>query len=238
MYVEDTGTGDGDIHVTVAGEEYTAEANYDLDGNGVDETVAVMTDDGFVAYTDADADGQADVVRTIDEHGRVVSQARYDEASGNWVSEQPDQRPPAHDPADEAGRSMVVDTPQGDREIGPPTEDTNNDGKADTAIVDTGSGQLMVTDVDGDGSADQVVEISDTGEVTVSHHTGDGEWTVVERGHINGQGSYAPNPATSVAGAADTRAAQDAAWEFEASDQRNSREPRSAWGADADSVWG
>lgn len=56
MYVEDTGAGDGDIRVTVEGEEYTAEANYDLDGDGIDETVTVMTDDGFVAYTDQDAD--------------------------------------------------------------------------------------------------------------------------------------------------------------------------------------
>lgn len=244
MYVEDTGAGNGDIHVIVSGEEYTAEANYDLDGNGVDETAAVMTDDGFVAYTDADADGRADVVRTFDEQGKVLNQARYDEASGNWVPEQPEQGPPAPHPTEQQGRSMVVDTPQGDREIGPPTEDTDNDGKPDTAIVDVESGQLMVTDVDGDGSADQVVEISDTGEVTVSHHTGNGEWTVVERGHVDDQGSYAsesapsepdrPGAARSAAGGgADDRAAQDAAWRFE---DTSPAATRATW--DSDAAWG
>lgn len=240
MYVEDTGAGNGDIHVIVSGEEYTAEANYDLDGNGIDETAAVMTDDGFVAYTDADADGRADVVRTIDERGRVRSQARYDEASGNWVPERPEQGPPAPDPTEQRGRSMVVDTPRGEREIGPPTEDTDNDGKPDTAIVDVESGQLMVTDVDGDGSADQVVEISDTGEVTVSHHTGDGRWTVVERGHVDDQGSYATDAAPSESarpGSAksttDDRAAQDAAWRFE---DASPAAADTSW--DSDAAWG
>lgn len=210
MYVEDTGAGDGDIEVTVAGEEYIAEANYDLDGNEVDETVTVMTDDGFVAYTDQDTDGDADVVRTVDAHGTVVGQARYEEATGHWVSERPEQQPDADDQRGDTGaEAMVVDTPQGDRWIGPPTEDTDNDGRADTAIVETGSGRMMVTDVNGDGSADQVVEISDTGEVTVAHHTGDGRWTVVEEGRIGREGEYVPKPA------ATATATEDAAWEFE-----------------------
>ncbi|MDR7302127.1 DUF6802 family protein [Haloactinomyces albus] len=264
MYVEDTGAGDGDIRVTVEGEEYTAEANYDLDGNGIDETAAMMTEDHFVAYTDQDADGAADIMRTVDSEGTVVARARYEEAAGHWVSERPQQRsqqqsqqPHRQQPADDeppgqAGAgSMTVDTPQGDRRIGPPTEDTDNDGRPDTAIVHTGSGRLMVTDVDGDGSADQVVEISDTGEVTVVQHTGDGQWAVVEDGRVDRAGGYASNP--------DMSSTEDAAWEDSPRDvgrrytepagyrqagdrqdgdrQDGDRQADSAWRPDSDSLW-
>lgn len=217
MYVEDTGAGDGDVRITVDGEEYTAEANYDLDGNGVDETVSVMIDDGFMAYTDEDADGDADVMRTLDQRGNVLGQARFDEAAGQWVEERPDSSLAPDDSADSNEESMVLDTPQGDRRIGPPTEDTNNDGKADTAILDTDSGQMMVTDVDGDGSADQVVEIGDSGEVTVAKHTGDGEWTVVEQGGVDGQ----HRSAGSAEGG--RSATEDSLWDFpETEDERDS----------------
>ncbi|MEU5851646.1 DUF6802 family protein [Saccharopolyspora shandongensis] len=209
MYIEETGAGDGDIKVTVEGEEYTAEANYDLDGDGIDETVAVMTDDGYVAYIDDDGDGQADVMQSINSDGVVVEQARFDAETGAWTGEAPQQHPGGADPEDQQhGRSMVIDTPQGDMQVGPATEDTNQDGIADTAVVETeAGGTMLVTDVDGDGSADQVVEISQTGDVTISHHTGDGQWTVVEQGKMTGDGQYAPNQAT---GATD-----DAAWTFD-----------------------
>ncbi|MCI2418911.1 hypothetical protein MOQ72_15820 [Saccharopolyspora sp. K220] len=208
MYIEETGAGDGDIKVTVDGEEYTAEANYDLDGDGVDETVTVLTDDGYVAYIDENADGQADVMQSIDANGVVVEQARFDPGTGKWTGEAPDQHPGSADPQDQGGQSMVIDTPQGDMQVGPATEDTNSDGIADTAVVETDAGgTMLVTDVDGDGSADQVVEISQTGDVTISHHTGDGQWTVVEQGKMTDDGQYAPNPAT---GATD-----DATWTFD-----------------------
>ncbi|MGW1681929.1 DUF6802 family protein [Saccharopolyspora sp. NPDC002376] len=208
MYIEEQGAGDGDIKVTVEGDEYTAEANYDLDGDGVDDTVAVMTDDGYVAYIDEDHDGQADVMQTINHDGTVVDQARYDAATGKWTGEAPQQHPGGMDPEQDHGPAMVIDTPQGDVQVGPATEDTNSDGMADTAVVETESGgTMLVTDVDGDGSADQVVEISQNGEVTISHHTGDGQWTVVEQGQVTGDGQYAPNPAT---GATD-----DATWNFD-----------------------
>ncbi|NHD16290.1 MULTISPECIES: DUF6802 family protein [Actinopolyspora] len=204
MYVEDTGSGDGDIRINVDGAEYTAEANHDLDQNGVDETVAVLTDDGYLAYTDSDSDGAADVMRTVDEQGNVVERARFDEVSGEWVPEQPDGSP-RQDPRDDAGgQAMVVDTPRGDREVGPPTEDTNNDGRPDTAVVDTDGGQMLVTDVNGDGAADQMVRINDSGEVTVAKHTGDGEWTVVDQGSFDGSGQYASGQTKSpVTGAED-----------------------------------
>ncbi|GAB2654639.1 hypothetical protein GCM10027271_11340 [Saccharopolyspora gloriosae] len=210
MYIEETGAGDGDIKVTVEGAEYTAEANYDLDGDGVDDAVTIMTDDGYVAYVDEDADGRADIMQTVDAEGAVVGQARYDAASGDWVAEQPQQHPVDDDPREQGGASMVIDTPGGEQQVGPATEDTDNDGRADTAVVTTETGTMLVTDVDGDGSADQLVEIGNTGEVTITHHTGAGQWTVVEQGRLDQQGQYTPAPHP-VAGATD-----DATWTFDA----------------------
>ncbi|MEB3371190.1 DUF6802 family protein [Saccharopolyspora mangrovi] len=209
VYIEETGAGDGDIKVTVDGEEYTAEANYDLDGDGLDETVAVMTDDGFVAYIDENADGQADLMQTITRDGQVLDQARFHADSGEWTAETPQQHPggTAEDHPDDP-KQMVIDTPQGDVQVGPATEDSNSDGVADTAVVQSENGNtVLVTDVDGDGSADQVVEITQAGGVTISHHTGDGQWTVVEQGQIGDNGQYARNEAAS--------ATDDATWTFD-----------------------
>lgn len=209
VYIEETGAGDGDIKVTVDGEEYTAEANYDLDGDDLDETVAVMTDDGYVAYVDENADGQADLMQTITKEGQVVEQARFNADTGEWTAEEPHQNPGgAPEGHPDEGKQMVMDTPQGDVQVGPATEDTNSDGIADTAVVQSENGNtVLVTDVDGDGSADQVVEITQTGDVIISHHTGDGEWTVVEQGQIGDNGQYAPNQAAS--------ATDDATWTFD-----------------------
>ncbi|QUH05573.1 hypothetical protein HUO13_36625 [Saccharopolyspora erythraea] len=223
MYIEETGANDGDIKISVEGEEYTAEANFDLDGDGVDETVAVMTDDGYVGYIDENADGAADVMQTVDANGQVVSQARFDAATGDWVAEQPQQHPGEADPRQQGGESMVVDTPEGDVQIGPATEDTNQDGVADTAVVSTADGTRLVTDVDGDGSADQIIDISSTGDVTTAHHTGDGQWTVVEQGRIDEHGQYTPSPAV---GPTD-----DAAWSFGDPEPQAQPEPKPEGGA-------
>ncbi|WP_243790446.1 DUF6802 family protein [Saccharopolyspora gloriosae] len=238
MYIEETGAGDGDIKVTVEGAEYTAEANYDLDGDGVDDTVTILTDDGHVSYADEDADGLADVMRTVDSRGEVVGQARYDAAGGDWVAEQPQQHPGEGDPRRQGGASMVIDAPGGEQQIGPATEDTDNDGRADTAVVTTENATLLATDVDGDGSADQLVEIGNTGEVTITHHTGAGQWTVVEQGRLDQQGQYTPAPHP-VAGATD-----DATWTFddpepppqEPRPQQVSQHPQDVC-SDSDAAW-
>jgi hypothetical protein len=222
VYIEETGAGDGDIKVTVDGEEYTAEANYDLDGDGVDDTVAVMTNDGFVAYGDENHDGAADIMQNLTSDGAVVSQARYDSATGDWVSEQPQQHPQGGDPHGH-GKSMVLDTPHGDQQVGPATEDTNNDGRPDTAILETDKGTTLVTDVDGDGSADQMVEVDDTGGVTISHHTGEGQWTVVEHGRLDQNGQYTPSPLSGATGT------DDATWTFD--------ETAPAQRPDSDALW-
>lgn len=202
MYLEEQGSGDGDITIPVDGAEYTAEANRDLDGDGVDEAVTIMTDDGFVAYVDSDADGRADVLRHVDTDGVVTGQARFDTTSGTWVAEAPEQntgdpRPP--------GEPMVLHTPDGPHEIGPATEDTDHDGRPDTAVVATENGTMLATDADGDGRADQLVRITSDGAVTVSQHTGEGEWTVVDRGRLDEQGGFASDGA---------ELTDDAAWDF------------------------
>ncbi|GAA2335026.1 hypothetical protein GCM10009854_08550 [Saccharopolyspora halophila] len=210
MYIEETGAGDGDIKVTVDGEDYTAEANYDLDGDGMDDTIAVMTGDGFVAYIDEDSDGRADVLQSINDNGDVTEQARFDPGTGQWIGERPGNHPDpgGHDRREHDERSLVIDTGQGERQVGLPTEDTNSDGIADTAMVEGEDGAtMMVTDLDGDGSADQVVEVSSSGDITISHHTGEGQWTVVEQGKIGDDGRYAPDPHTA--------ATDDATWTFD-----------------------
>jgi len=205
MYIEETGAGDGDLKVSVAGEEYTAEANYDLDGDGVDDTATVLTDDGHVSYTDENHDGTADVMRTVRGEDQVVGQARFDPADGQWVAEHPEQ--PPH-PRPQPARPLVIETREGRQPAGPPTEDTDDDGRPDTAVLATGTGTTLVTDVDGDGGADQLVQISGTGEVTISHHTGAGHWAAVEHGRLDQGGQYRPHPAA--AGPTD-----DATWTFD-----------------------
>ena len=51
----------------------------------LDVMTVVETDDGTIAFTDTDADGQADLMIQLDANGDVVGQARFDETSGDWV---------------------------------------------------------------------------------------------------------------------------------------------------------
>jgi hypothetical protein len=195
VYIDETGAADGELKVTVGDEEYTAEATYDLDQDGVDESAVVETDDGgHLAFSDTDGDGEADLMSTFDADGELTSQAEFDEDSGEWV---------AVDPGDDrgeqtntnAGKAIVVDMEDGaDQNVGPATEDTDGDGRADTAVVKDEDGDTwLFTDADGDGSADLATEITQDGEVTVSKHTGDDEWTQVEHGRIGEDGKYAPD---------------------------------------------
>lgn len=174
MYIEETDGGNGDIKVAVGGEEYTAEANYDVDSDGVDDAAAVLTDEGFVAFSDDDADGAADLKRTLDPDGEVLESALSDSrASGAAVGEP-------------GAPSVVVHDSQGVHPVGAPTEDSNNDGRPDTAVINEEQRTLLVTDENADGSADHIVEISGLGEVAVARPTEDGEWHVLERKGIDG----------------------------------------------------
>ncbi|NUT52194.1 MAG: hypothetical protein HOV94_33600 [Saccharothrix sp.] len=195
MYIDETGATDGELKVTVSDEEYTAEATYDLDQDGVEESAVVETDDGgHLAFSDTDGDGQADLMSTFDADGELTGQAEFDEDSGEWIAVEPTDDH-SQQTNTNAGKSIVVDMEEGaDQNVGPATEDTDGDGRADTAVVKDEDGDTwLFTDADGDGSADLATEITQDGEVSVSRHTGDDEWTEVEHGRIGEDGKYTPD---------------------------------------------
>ncbi|RKT51727.1 hypothetical protein [Saccharothrix australiensis] len=202
MYIDETGATDGELKVTVEDEEYTAEATYDLDDDGVDESAVVETDDGgHLAFSDTDGDGDADLMSTFDKDGALVGQARFDEGSGEWVAVEPSDEHSRKTSTND-GKSILVDVEGGaDQNVGPATEDTDGDGRADTAVVKDDQGDTwLFTDSDGDGTADIATEITADGEVTMSKHTGDDQWTEVEHGRIDENGKYVPDGGDESAG--------------------------------------
>lgn len=170
MFIDEPGT---ELTVTVAGEDYRAGASLDVDCNGLEDTAVVETDDGAITFTDTDADGQADLMTQLDSNGQVIGQARFDEATGEWVH---------------------VDQSY-DAYLSEPTHDTDGDGVLDSAVVDDPNGNtLIVTDTNADGRADHVTELTTEGGVVVSQRDGDGDWTVIERGHLDENGQYRRDP--------------------------------------------
>lgn len=193
--------------------------DFDGDGAN-DTAVVTTEDGGMIAYADTDGDGVADVAVEFDEDGDVVTGAEYDETTGEWHEEDVAVLPtPAGDGADngtsttgsddanetgndefddssttgyEAGEDdMTVDLPGDDVNAGPATYDTDGDGEADTAVVAGEDGTTYVfTDTDSDGEADEAAVITADGDVTIASHTGDDEWTVIDEGHVNPDGSY------------------------------------------------
>lgn len=204
MYIDENGGADGELKVTVEGEEYTAEATYDLNSDGVEDSAVVETDDGgHLAFTDTDRDGDADLMSTFDKDGKLVAQARFDGHSGEWIAVDPVD--PHQQTNTNASPTIIVDTENGDQNVGAPTEDTDGDGRADTAVVKDEQGDTwLFTDVDGDGKADLATEITTSGEVTMTKHTAEDEWTEVERGHIDTDGRYVPDSKSGVLDDGDT----------------------------------
>lgn len=211
MFIDESGA---DLTVTVSGEDYLAEASVDADANGLDDTVIVETDDGAIAFTDTDADGQADLMTRLDAYGEIVGQARFDQVHGDWVQIDPsdtgfgefDQT--RRDQQATGSGSMTMDTPAGQVEVGVPTHDTDADGVNDTVVVQDADGDtLVLTDTDHDGQADVATEITGEGQVSVSERSADGDWTVVERGHLDQDGRY-----RSDAMAADEEAVEESGW--------------------------
>ncbi|AXB46340.1 DUF6802 family protein [Amycolatopsis albispora] len=209
MWVDESGGTDTtdtaaaeEMTVTVDGEEYTADVNFDMNEDGVNDTATIETEDGGVqAFVDTDADGDADEFIELDAQGEVVSHAAYDEASGDWVDissggSTGDDTDPGTQTGSEGG--ITADLPEGEVEVGPATVDTDNDGVNDTAIVEDSSGNTIgFTDVDGDGEADLAVVIDSSGASTTYEHTGDGEWT--ETGSSNAVGEPAAASASDAA---------------------------------------
>jgi hypothetical protein len=163
VWVDDsggTGTGAGSTDGTtvhVDGADYTAEANYDVDQDGVNDTAIVEHDDGTAqAFIDDSHDGVADQYAVLDASGHVVDGATYDGSGG----------------------TIHADMPTGEVEISPGAIDTNHVGVNDSAVVDTkDGGTIAFADTNGDGEADIAVEIDASGRATTYEHTGKGEWT-------------------------------------------------------------
>lgn len=203
-----TNSGHGDeMTVTVDGEQYELETEFDLNKDGTNDTAIVTTDDGGqVAFTDSDKDGDADVAVELDDKGNVVGAARYDNASGEWVPVDPKTgEATGHEkPSAGAGTAssasgdndITVDIPDEaeDMSAGAATVDMNHDGRNDTAVVQSEDGDVYAfTDANGDGEADQMTVIESDGTVSISQHTGEDEWAEVEKGHLDSQGNYVPD---------------------------------------------
>ncbi|ATE57805.1 hypothetical protein [Actinosynnema pretiosum] len=189
MYIDESaGAADSDLKVAVDDEEYTVEVGYDLDHDGVDETAVVETDDGGrIAFSDTDGDGDADLMTTFDDRGEVVQRSRFDDASGEWVRVGED----SERTNSAEGRDITVTTANGSQDVGPATVDSDEDGRADSVMIEDAEGDTwLFTDSDGDGQADVATEITRDGEVTVSQRTGDAEWTEVEHGRFDSTGKY------------------------------------------------
>src|SRR6476469_8287803 len=186
-----------EMEVEVDGETYTAEENYDMDGDGANDTAVVETEGGYLGFEDSDGDGTADIAVEYDEDGNPVAAPEYDESSGEWEQTDVENLPEpvggdgTADGATGSSEDITVDV-EGveDVDAGPATYDTDGDGTNDTAVVtDTDGTTYAFTDTDGDGQADEAVVLEAEGDVTVAAHTGDDEWTTEETGHIDEQGN-------------------------------------------------
>lgn len=207
MYVDDGSSNEGDIKVEVDGQEYDAQANVDLDDDGIADGVMVHSDTGMTVYSDSDHDGVADKYAEVDSAGNVTASADFDAGNGQWIDVGSDSGGPS---AGGHGADITVDSANGEVDAGQATVDSDNDGKPDTAIVDDGhGGRILYTDSDGDGKADVSTEMSADGHVTISQHTGAGEWTEVERGHLDSEGHYQRDSSTPSGAKADRSAQPD-----------------------------
>jgi hypothetical protein len=188
---DSTDTGhDGEMEISVDGHSYTAEENLDLNHDGENDAVRLDNQDGTItAYVDTDGDGHADEYVHTDADGNVVAMAKFDASTGAWVADNGHSSGPADHTGSQAGHQseITADMQDGTVDIGQATVDSNNDGTADTAVVNDDQGNTrMSTDTDGDGSADVQTIITPDGESHTYEHTGPGEWTETTSGVTGG----------------------------------------------------
>lgn len=191
-----TGTGhEGELEISVDGQNYTAEENLDLNHDGQNDGVSLDNEDGtMTAYVDTDGDGHADEYLHTDTEGNIVEMAKFDESTGDWVADG-DGSDSTDSTSTDAGHQgdLTADMADGTVDLGAATVDSDHDGTADTAVVTDSDGNTrMFTDTDGDGSADVQTIITPDGESTTYEHTGPGEWT-----ETTGNGVTASVPADS-----------------------------------------
>lgn len=186
MWIDETGGADttstghgGELEISVEGQTYSAEENFDIDHDGHDDTVRLDNEDGtMTAYVDSDGDGRADEYVHTDTEGNVVEMARFDSATGDWVADSEGPGSPGGDTDAGHQGDITADLADGRVDLGHATVDSDNDGTADTAVVTDADGNTrLFTDTDGDGSADVQTIITPEGESHTYEHTGPGEWT-------------------------------------------------------------
>lgn len=193
MWIDDSGTAtetsdttghDGEMEISVDGQEYTAEENMDLNHDGVYDTVRMDNSDGTVtAYVDTDGDGHADEYVHTDTQGNVVEEATYDSSTGQWVAVH-DDGGDGHQTETAHSGDITADTKDGTVDVGPATVDSNHDGTADSAVVTDAQGDTVIfTDTNGDGSADVETVITPGGDTHTYEHTGHGQWTETSGGN-------------------------------------------------------
>jgi hypothetical protein len=184
----------------------------DTDGDGVAD-VAVEYDANGDVVTAAEYDEttgewyEEDVEALPTPTGDGADDSADDSNDDSTGTGRPDSEPDTdydsgQDSDYEAGADdMTVDLPGGDVNAGPATYDTDQDGVNDTAVVAGEDGTTYVfTDTDGDGQADEAAVVTPDGDVTIATHTGDDEWTVVDEGHLNPDGSYESDDQPAVTG--------------------------------------
>lgn len=205
-------TGFGDVptgHLAVAGGSGFSDVGapqYDMNGDGTPETAVVERDGEILQYSDTDGDGRADQLLQIDTDDRSAT-ILLDHGNG-WVIEAtghlgddgdfvPDHgATPVGVPVVDAPPAIEVTVPgsTGAVSVGPPDQDIDGDGVAESVAVRAPDGHLLiVSDTDADGSADQMIDVDqESGRVSWmtldDHDGGDGGWVVAQHGHVTPEG--------------------------------------------------
>lgn len=197
----------------------------DTDGDGTADTMVQLDEEGNVTgaaeydessgeWTEADPDSVEAPSGDGADEGGASSKDDKDEdkkddkgTDATSTSSKDDNADDSKDSKGSGGEEITVDTKDGDQSAGKAEYDADGDGTNDTAVVTDEDGNTYAfTDSDGDGEADQAIVVEADGDVTISEHTGEDEWTTVETGHINSDGTYESE------GSAEKTSASDSAW--------------------------
>ncbi|SDO78128.1 hypothetical protein SAMN04515671_1976 [Nakamurella panacisegetis] len=135
---------------------------------------------GAAAAGDADGDGES-----APAHGAEFVPTTEAEPSA------PGPAPGADPPATHTAPDIVYTSlGGGTTDLGPPVEDLDGDGIAESVAVHTAAGDILVlSDTDGDGHPDQMIQIDPTtGTATWAVPDDHGGWDVVQTGHVDADG--------------------------------------------------
>lgn len=158
----------------------------DLDGDGVNESVAVRTGDGsLLIFSDADHDGSPDQLIKVDPStgaavwavpdgngGWTVVQTGHVDESGSLVVDEQGSNQSTF------GQSVTVPVGGTSFEAGPATIDSDGDGTPDTVEMPGPDGShIFYRDTDGDGIADRAWTTDADGRVSADYQlSAEGTW--------------------------------------------------------------